>query len=544
MFKIKDTIQNSLKIMKLGLHVYPISWGIAFLFSCYWLCYANEWIFILFPDSRIEAKVILSLLPNFFILSLCFAKFAWKEYQKFLAAFAIFSFLVFYHLIFERKGYLYPYLFLNYILFTALYITIITWKEEKKEKKLYLQMYSYGEACLYGIFMAILSGIFLGTVESLFHLHGMPYEILINDIFPVIVFFVNTYFLGKLEENEKSFKEKNHFKLLEKISTYFLQPFLVIYAALLYLYFFQKLFKGSLFQTSVSNFIVWYLFFVLCVQGIRILLERKKNKTLFLLFPFSILAFYGLSLRVMEYGITIPRYTMGVLCIFEIIGLLYFICFPKVNLSKLTCIFTFLLVFANYSPWNGFRMSIESQRKRFLSLYQKAEKMEEDKRELWEIKYYMEEMEQEELLKHCPLEEEMEPESMLMVSYLLEDMDLDVTKYKLLFPGFLENENSYLFQGKNYKLSYEEENKKIVLREDKKIIAELAFDKIFQDVQENLKRKEKKVIQYSYPTEKGSCLIVPVKVELQCYYPENTEMNGKREKEYEITNFHCFVFIE
>ncbi|MHC1719506.1 MAG: DUF4153 domain-containing protein [Clostridiaceae bacterium] len=199
-------------------------------------------------------------------------------------------------------------------------------------------------------------------------------------LFTVFIFGVSS-FLADIPGKGENMAAKKYPKLLKVLLLYIVMPLLVIYTAILYLYFGRFALAGAWIEgpVAVSHLILWYgvvltvtLFFITPIRE-----ERKWQKNFFSMAPLAILPlvvmlFAAIGIRINAYGVTERRYFVVALGIWLLFSMIYFIAAKKKLRNILLPIsLAAVALFAVFGPGSSYSISMISQNSRLEQLLSK-----------------------------------------------------------------------------------------------------------------------------------------------------------------------------
>ncbi len=190
----------------------------------------------------------------------------------------------------------------------------------------------------------------------------------------VFTFFAPTFLLGEVPDRY-SVKQLMLDPLIKKLHVYVIMPLLLIYSAVLYLYFAKIVFSMTLPRNMIVHLTLWYsliailtLFFVNSYRqqfGLSNWFYKWMPRILVL--PIGMMMF-SLYLRVSQYGVTVKRYFVVALALWVVVVVIYFIVMQKRNYQYIVVAAIVIMLISMYGPINAFNVSFNSQYSRFVSL--------------------------------------------------------------------------------------------------------------------------------------------------------------------------------
>mgnify|MGYP000898696932 FL=1 len=365
--KLKEKFKNLFPDMKKGIERFPVTviFGlilfIVTIFSIEGSYYELAWIEYLIIAIPLSATVEL-IREKYFENKNC----------KFFRAINFFGTILF---IFVSKMFFKNYfageiisitatILIFYVLF---YLIPIVYRNENREK--YLQSVVGNQIITIGFALVLFLGFsaIIGTVDVL--LLNLPHTLYIHAfVFSSAVFGV-IFFVSRLKEKDESLENYALPKIVEILICYILIPLILIYTAILYLYFAKIIFTLKMPKGVVSHLVLWYtafsLFIIIMVTPITFKNKFAKFYKKFfpmISIPLILLALFSINERIFQYGITENRYLVVILVIWLLFNMILYIVKNDVKWVLISYIFAILI--AVFSPFNLVTVSINSQNKR------------------------------------------------------------------------------------------------------------------------------------------------------------------------------------
>ena len=253
------------------------------------------------------------------------------------------------------------------IFYVLFYLIPIVYRNENREK--YLQSVVGNQIITIGFALVLFLGLsaIVGTIDVL--LINLPNTIYFdNFVFSASVFGV-IFFVSRLKEKDESLENYALPKIVEILICYILIPLILIYTAILYLYFAKIIFTLKMPKGVVSHLVLWYtafsLFIIIMVTPITFKNKFAKFYKKFfpmISVPLILLALFSINERIFQYGITENRYLVVILVIWLLFNMILYIVKNDVKWVLISYIFAILI--AVFSPFNLVTVSINSQNKR------------------------------------------------------------------------------------------------------------------------------------------------------------------------------------
>ncbi len=226
---------------------------------------------------------------------------------------------------------------------------------------------------LYSIVLILGLFAILATIDNLLGI-SIDSE-LYGDITTVILAgFAPTFFLGKVP-NRQSVEWVSVDRLIQKLHIYVIVPLLLIYSAILYIYFAKIAFVQQLPQNRIVHLTLWYgliailtLFFSYSYRE-QYALGRFAHKWLarILVLPVGMMLF-SLYLRISQYGFTVKRYFVLALALWLAGIVSYFAITQKRKFQYIVVAAILIMVLSLDAPINAFNVSFNSQLNRLTTL--------------------------------------------------------------------------------------------------------------------------------------------------------------------------------
>lgn len=253
------------------------------------------------------------------------------------------------------------------IFYVLFYLIPIVYRNKNREK--YLQSVVGNQIITIGFALVLFLGFsaIIGTVDVL--LVNLSHTLYIHAfVFSSAVFGV-IFFVSRLKEKDESLENYALPKIVEILICYILIPLILIYTAILYLYFAKIIFTLKMPKGVVSHLVLWYtafsLFIIIMVTPITFKNKFAKFYKKFfpmISVPLILLALFSINERIFQYGITENRYLVVILVIWLLFNMILYIVKNDVKWVLISYIFAILI--AVFSPFNLVTVSINSQNKR------------------------------------------------------------------------------------------------------------------------------------------------------------------------------------
>lgn len=369
--KFEEKFKNLFPDMKKGIGRFPVTVVFSLILFIVPI-FTIESDFYILPEEDLWIKYLIIAIPLSASVELVREKYLENKRSNFFRITSFFGIFLFIFLlkIFFKNHFatetinITATILIFYILF---YLIPIIYRNEDKEK--YLQSVVGNQMITIGFSIVLFLGLsaIVGTIDVL--LINLPNTIYFdNFVFSASIFGV-AFFVSRLKEKDESLKDYNLPKIVEVLICYILIPLILIYTAILYLYFVKIIFTLKIPKGIVSHLVLWYttfsLFIIIMVTPITYKNKFAKfYKKYFPLIsiPLILLALFSINKRIFQYGITENRYLVVILVIWLLFNMILYIVKNDVKWVLISYIFAILI--AVFSPFNLVTVSINSQNKR------------------------------------------------------------------------------------------------------------------------------------------------------------------------------------
>ena len=369
--KFEEKFKNLFPDMKKGIGRFPVTVVFSLILFIVAI-FTIESDFYILPEEDLWIKYLIIAIPLSASVELIREKYLENKRSSFfriISFFGIFLFIFFLKIFFKNHFAtetinITATILIFYILF---YLIPIIYRNKDKEK--YLQSVVGNQMITIGFSIVLFLGLsaIVGTIDVL--LINLPNTIYFdNFVFSASIFGV-AFFVSRLKEKDESLKDYNLPKIVEVLICYILIPLILIYTAILYLYFVKIIFTLKMPKGIVSHLVLWYttfsLFIIIMVTPITYKNKFAKfYKKYFPLIsiPLILLALFSINKRIFQYGITENRYLVVILVIWLLFNMILYIVKNDVKWVLISYIFAILI--AVFSPFNLVTVSINSQNKR------------------------------------------------------------------------------------------------------------------------------------------------------------------------------------
>ncbi len=191
---------------------------------------------------------------------------------------------------------------------------------------------------------------------------------LYTDCFIVIMtVFAPTFLLGDIP-NGQSVKRLSVDVLMKKLHIYVIMPLILVYSAILYLYFGKVVVARALPKNIIVHLTLWYaliailtVFFTNSFRA-EFAIGRWFDKWIarILILPVGMMMF-SLYLRISQYGITVKRYFVLALALWCVGVIVYFLVRAARIYQNIVIAAIVVMLITMYGPFNAFAISFNSQ---------------------------------------------------------------------------------------------------------------------------------------------------------------------------------------
>lgn len=369
--KLKEKFKNLFPDMKKGIERFPVTVVFSLLLFIVAI-FTIESDFYILPEEDLWIEYLIIAIPLSASVELVREKYLENKHSNFFRITSFFGIFLFIFLlkIFFKNHFstetinITATILIFYVLF---YLIPIIYRNKDKEK--YLQSVVGNQMITIGFSIVLFLGLsaIVGTIDVL--LINLPNTIYFdNFVFSASVFGV-IFFVSRLKGKDESLENYSLPKIVEVLICYILIPLILIYTAILYLYFAKIIFTLKMPKGVVSHLVLWYtafsLFIIIMVTPITFKNKFAKFYKKFfpmISVPLILLALFSINERIFQYGITENRYLVVILVIWLLFNMILYIVKNDVKWVLISYIFAILI--AVFSPFNLVTVSINSQNKR------------------------------------------------------------------------------------------------------------------------------------------------------------------------------------
>ena len=367
--KFEEKFKNLFPDMKKGIGRFPVT-VIFSLILFIVAIFTIESDFYILPEEDLWIKYLIIAIPLSASVELVREKYLENKRSNFFRIISFFGIFLFIFLlkIFFKNHFatetinITATILIFYVLF---YLIPIIYRNEDKEK--YLQSVVGNQMITIGFSIVLFLGLsaIVGTLDVL--LINLPNTIYFdNFVFSASVFGV-AFFVSRLKEKDESLEDYN----LPKIVI----PLILIYTAILYLYFVKIIFTLKMPKGIVSHLVLWYTTFSLFIVIMATPITYKNKFAKFykkyfplISIPLILLALFSINERIFQYGVTENRYLVVILILWLLFNMIFII---KADVKWVLISFIFAVLVAIFSPFNLVNISINSQNKRLERILKK-----------------------------------------------------------------------------------------------------------------------------------------------------------------------------
>lgn len=375
--KFEEKFKNLFPDMKKGIGRFPVTVVFSLILFIVAI-FTIESDFYILPEEDLWIKYLIIAIPLSASVELVREKYLENKRSNFFRITSFFGIFLFIFLlkIFFKNHFatetinITATILIFYVLF---YLIPIIYRNEDKEK--YLQSVVGNQMITIGFSIVLFLGLsaIVGTIDVL--LINLPNTIYFdNFVFSASIFGV-AFFVSRLKEKDESLKDYNLPKIVEVLICYILIPLILIYTAILYLYFVKIIFTLKMPKGIVSHLVLWYTTFSLFIIIMSTPITYKNKFAKFykkyfplISIPLILLALFSINERIFQYGVTENRYLVVILILWLLFNMIFII---KADVKWVLISFIFAVLVAIFSPFNLVNVSINSQNKRLERILKK-----------------------------------------------------------------------------------------------------------------------------------------------------------------------------
>ncbi|MDO4798935.1 MAG: DUF4153 domain-containing protein [Bacillota bacterium] len=169
--------------------------------------------------------------------------------------------------------------------------------------------------------------------------------------------------------------------LYRALFLYILLPLLLIYTVILYVYFLKLAVERSFPENTMGHLVSWYLLVAIATIYFSRSIEQQQGEFArwalaathyfgyVLLVPIAML-FYSVGLRIMLYGMTIPRYLLLMVAVFSLISTFLLLWNHRLTQHWVPGVAAALILVATFGYFSAYQVSLRSQTARFDRIYE------------------------------------------------------------------------------------------------------------------------------------------------------------------------------
>lgn len=375
--KFEEKFKNLFPDMKKGIGRFPVTVVFSLILFIVAI-FTIESDFYILPEEDLWIKYLIIAIPLSASVELVREKYLENKRSNFFRIISFFGIFLFIFLlkIFFKNHFatetinITATILIFYILF---YLIPIIYRNKDKEK--YLQSVVGNQMITIGFSIVLFLGLsaIVGTIDVL--LINLPNTIYFdNFVFSASVFGV-AFFVSRLKRKDESLKDYNLPKIVEVLICYILILLILIYTAILYLYFVKIIFTLKMPKGIVSHLVLWYTTFSLFIIIMATPITYKNKFAKFykkyfplISIPLILLALFSINERIFQYGVTENRYLVVILILWLLFNMIFII---KADVKWVLISFIFAVLVAIFSPFNLVNVSINSQNKRLERILKK-----------------------------------------------------------------------------------------------------------------------------------------------------------------------------
>lgn len=221
--------------------------------------------------------------------------------------------------------------------------------------------------------------VFIGISAIIFALDKL-FKISFNSIIYfrtailVFVLFNVVTFLSDFPKTKDSYIDYKYATPFRILLIYIMLPIIIIYTAILIVYFLKILIFWVIPQGIIVHLVLWfsifcvfYMFFISRIDT-NTFVNKFKKIFPFFIFPLLAMMFFALFIRINEYGLTENRYLVMAAGIWIFLSMIYYLLYKDNSNITIPILLSIILLLTSIGPISATRLTIKSQRARFISV--------------------------------------------------------------------------------------------------------------------------------------------------------------------------------
>ncbi len=333
-----------------------------------------------FRDVLTKAAMTFALgIPLALSLNLFFERFPASRRAKLLAYGIAAAGLALYYLMLPPKinaNTTSRYLAINLALYLLTIFLPYFYRRANFERYVVRLLSGFATTYLYSIILYIGLTAILFTLNKLF---GLNWPRLYIDLWVLVVgIFAPAYFLADVPEYNREIEADYYPKLLQVLLLYIVMPLILVYTAILYVYFAKIVLTRTWPVGIVANLVVWYAFISIIVIFLTFPLRNnnvwcQKFSAVFPRFvpPLLVMMFLAMAIRIQAYGVTENRYFVLAGGIWTTASFIYFLLSRRSQNIVLPISLAIVAILTVTGPWSSYAVSKFSQNHRLTSILTK-----------------------------------------------------------------------------------------------------------------------------------------------------------------------------
>ena len=221
--------------------------------------------------------------------------------------------------------------------------------------------------------------LFLG-LAAIYFLITKLFDISIVDKVYIITFIIIYLpfnvgiFLSYFPRNEIDFDNYKLAKPFVILVSYITVPIFIIYAFILYIYFFKILIQAELPKGVITNLVLVFalltviLLFISSVIKSNKLVEKFREFFPVIMIPILVMMFYAIFIRISNYGLTENRYFVIAAGIYTLISMIYYIFYRSDSNIFIFISLAAIIFLSTIGPVSAYNLSASSQDARLASI--------------------------------------------------------------------------------------------------------------------------------------------------------------------------------
>lgn len=216
--------------------------------------------------------------------------------------------------------------------------------------------------------------VFIGISAIIFALKSLFNIYFTDNIYMKIFYFIFlcfnvAIFLSNFPKTRESFNDSQFSKATRVLMLYIILPLILIYSAILLIYFLKILIIWQLPKGTIVNLVLWFSIFTVFYQFFAQKLEGKailnfRRYYPYVLMPLLAMMFLAIIIRIREYGLTENRYFVIAGGTWVLISQIYYLTYRKNSNIFIPIILSGVILISCLGPISSYRLSFKNQANR------------------------------------------------------------------------------------------------------------------------------------------------------------------------------------